>query len=112
MSDQRKRAYLIYECRSGWCIKPYRKSEVVHDAEFIESIWAFSRLSQALWWLGRHCAPKKAKNDGNEPPLRQEAPAPGEGQATKQERGSPPQVTKSSPQAGTGFREHVTGDLP
>ncbi len=110
-SRQGRKAYLIYECRSGWCIcpaeVPYFPSDKVQD-----QTWAFSRLSQALWWLSRRHPVRKSSlpvqdpQNGHEPSLRKEAPSSGERKAAEQERSSPAQG------AGEGAarevsREHV-----
>ena len=50
------KAYLIYECEHGWCIKrenPPKNTFEKRDL-YWSTVFAFSRLTQALWWLGRH----------------------------------------------------------
>ena len=47
-----KRAFLIFECGHGWCIRPAKVGSVWSEEP--PQISAFSRLTQALWWLGKH----------------------------------------------------------
>ena len=54
----KKRAYLIFECEHGWCIVPAKPPNMLDARQ--EAVWSFSRLSQALWWLGRHVAGRAA----------------------------------------------------
>lgn len=44
-----KRGYLIYECDHGWCIVRTLAPHLRDSS----GVWAFSRITQALWWLGR-----------------------------------------------------------
>ena len=51
-SRPQRRAFVIYECRHGWCISPADPPHLMRD-ESGDRVWAFSRISQALWWLGQ-----------------------------------------------------------
>lgn len=59
----KKRAFLVYECRHGWCIKPVEVQ--ASYGEYQNYVWAFSRLSQALWWLQRRI---RLEDQPSEPP--------------------------------------------
>lgn len=50
------RAYAVYECDEGWCIEPLNVSKYgdMRTGTERKQVAAFSRLTQALWWLPRN----------------------------------------------------------
>lgn len=110
-SKQGRKAYLVYECRSGWCVTPADLPYTLPD-KVQDQVWAFSRLSQALWWLGRRhpvrkpSLPVQEPQNGHEPTLREETSPPGEGKAAEPESRSVSQGTREGP-TREGVREHV-----
>lgn len=57
--------YTIYECEHGWCIEPLCESlpGVFKTKTERTNVFAFSRLSQATWWLNKHVKEQDQPND-------------------------------------------------
>lgn len=47
-----RRAYMIYECRHGWCLYE-ADPPTFYSSDDASRVLAFSRLTQLLWFLQR-----------------------------------------------------------
>ena len=61
----RKRAFIVYECGEGWCVRecPIKEISWIQDPR---EVWAFSRLSQALWRIGKYIREQDTEKPGGQ----------------------------------------------